>query len=81
MESAVANKDYETYLENVHALKGSAGSIGAQKLFLQCKQTLLQSSSTPRLVESLKNINMLFTQTEEALSQYMETGSQRITAL
>jgi len=72
MESAVAEKDYESYLENIHALKGSAGSMGAQRLFLHCKQTLLQESCTQNFIENLKAVNLLFKQTEETLSEYTE---------
>ena len=73
MESAVAAKDYETYLENIHAMKGSAGSMGAQKLFVHCKQTLLQEPRTQNLIENLKIVNSLLKQTEEALSEYTES--------
>ncbi len=75
MESAVATKDYETYLENIHALKGSAGSMGAKKLFVHCKQTLLQDSSTQNFIENLKIVNLLLKQTEDALSGYTETDT------
>jgi two-component system sensor histidine kinase RpfC len=74
MESAVASKDNEAYLENVHALKGSAGSIGAHKLFLECKETLSQGSNRKNYVDSLKTICLLFTQTEDALSHFMQNS-------
>jgi two-component system, sensor histidine kinase RpfC len=73
MESAVAAKDYETYLENIHALKGSAGSMGAKKLFVRCKQTLLQDSNTHNFIEDLRRVNLLLKQTEDALSAYTQT--------
>jgi HPt (histidine-containing phosphotransfer) domain-containing protein len=73
MESAVAAKDYETYLENIHALKGSAGSMGAQRLFVHCKQTLLQDPRTQNLIENLKIVNSLIKQTEAALFEYTES--------
>jgi HPt (histidine-containing phosphotransfer) domain-containing protein len=78
MESAVAAKNYDKYLENIHALKGSAGSIGAQKIFLHCKQTLLQEPRTQNFIENLKNINSLFELTEDALSRYTETNTHSL---
>jgi two-component system sensor histidine kinase RpfC len=74
MESAVAVKNYDSYLENIHALKGSAGSMGAQRLFTHCKHTLQHESSTQNLIENLKEVNLLFKQTAEALSRYTETN-------
>ena len=78
MESAVAAKNYDKYLENIHALKGSAGSIGAQKIFLHCKQTLLQEPSAQNFIENLKNINSLFELTEDALSRYTEINTHSL---
>jgi two-component system sensor histidine kinase RpfC len=74
MESAVARKDYKTYLENIHALKGSAGSIGARRLFTYCRQTLLQESSMRNYIENLKRVKLLFQQTDDALSRHIEYG-------
>ena len=73
MGSAIAAKDYESYLENIHALKGSAGSIGAHKLFIHCKLTLLQESSSLNFIDNLRSVNLLFKQTERALSKYIMT--------
>ncbi|MGD8630293.1 MAG: Hpt domain-containing protein, partial [Gammaproteobacteria bacterium] len=75
MESAVARKDYESYLESIHALKGSAGSIGAQKLFSFSRQTLLQETSMRNFIDNLKMVKILFQQTEDALSRYTEDGT------
>jgi two-component system sensor histidine kinase RpfC len=76
MESAVAMKDYDSYMENIHALKGSAGSIGAYKLFAHCKHTLLQESSTQNCIDNLKSVNLLFKQTQDALSKYTQPRNE-----
>jgi HPt (histidine-containing phosphotransfer) domain-containing protein len=78
MECSVAVKDYAAYLENIHALKGSAGSMGAQKLFMHCKQTLLHDSSTHNYIENLKSVNLLFNQTEDALSRYINSENHSL---
>ena len=78
MESAVAAKNYDKYLENIHALKGSAGSIGAQKLFSFSRQTLLQETSMRNFIDNLKMVKILFQQTEDALSRYTETNTHSL---
>lgn len=38
IEQSVSHNDYDTFLDCVHALRGSAGSVGAIQLQQQCKQ-------------------------------------------
>ena len=78
MKSAVIAKDNAAYLENIHALKGSAGSIGAQKMFIHCKETLLHGNKLQNFIENLKNINLLFNQTVESLNEYTEAESSKL---
>jgi two-component system sensor histidine kinase RpfC len=36
IDAAVADRDFKAFADNVHALKGSAGNIGAVELFREC---------------------------------------------
>jgi two-component system sensor histidine kinase RpfC len=38
MRTALLNKDYTTFKELAHALKGSSGNLGAEKLFQVCRE-------------------------------------------
>ena len=61
-------EDVHSYYGNIHALKGSAGSIGAQRLFLFCRYTLLQGSTIRNFVDNIKSVKTIFQQTEDILS-------------
>ena len=71
MESAIANKNFTLYLEHIHALKGSAGSIGANKLFKLCQSTLMQPPGDISYISNLSKINQLFQATNDELSRYL----------
>jgi len=73
MESAIAKKNFTLYLEHIHALKGSAGSMGANKLFELCQSTLLLPPSDISYIANLKKINRLFQATSAELSRYIST--------
>jgi two-component system sensor histidine kinase RpfC len=71
MEPAIANNDFTLYLEHVHALKGSAGSIGANKLFELCQSTLLQLPAEINYISNLRRMHQLFQATNNELSRYL----------
>ena len=71
MESAIAHKNFTLYLEHIHALKGSAGSIGANKLFKLCQSTLIQPPGDISYISNLSKINQLFQATNDELSRYL----------
>jgi len=71
MESAIANKNITLYLENMHALKGSAGSVGAKKLFELCKSTLVQPIEEINYISNLRNINQLLHATKDDLESFL----------
>ena len=73
MESAIAKKNFTLYLEHIHALKGSAGSIGANKLFELCQSTLLQPPKDICYISNLRKTNQLFQATNNELSRYLST--------
>ncbi len=65
MEIAVAKRDYPLFRELVHALKGSSGSIGANKLYRLCNETRLIDDVDFTTI--LKEISLAFTETSDAL--------------
>ena len=75
MESAIANKNYTLYLEHVHALKGSAGSVGAKRLFEQCKSTPLEAPNDNGYISNLKETNQIFQATKDELINYLSISS------
>jgi len=76
MEYAISEKQYESYREHVHALKGSSGSIGAMKLHSYCKDEQQSYSNDSEYIASLKSISTIFSETKLSLLNYVE-GSIR----
>ena len=75
METAIANKNFTLYLEHVHALKGSAGSVGAKRLFEQCKSTLLQAPDDSGYISNLMETNQLLQTTKNELIHCLSTST------
>jgi two-component system sensor histidine kinase RpfC len=72
MADSVRDADYKGFREQVHALKGSAGSLGAEELFRRCREV---SQVTPRELpvkadELLEEIDRAFTATRYALGHF-----------
>ena len=65
METAVARKDYSRFKELTHALKGSSGSIGANRLYRLCNETRLNKDID--FTSITKEISLTFTETSDAL--------------
>jgi two-component system sensor histidine kinase RpfC len=74
MEKAIADKDITLYLEHIHALKGSSGSLGATKLFEHCKLTLLQPPSEINYISNLRTTSQLAQITKDELYNYLATS-------
>jgi two-component system sensor histidine kinase RpfC len=74
MEQAVSEKRYMSYREDIHALKGSSGSIGAMKLHLHCKDEQEAYNSDTEYVASLKTISAVFSETKQELFQYLDSN-------
>ena len=73
MRESVRDADYKGFREQVHALKGSAGSLGADELFEKCREV---SQVTPRELpvkaeKLLQQVEEAFTATREALGEYV----------
>lgn len=71
MESAIASRNFTVYLEHMHALKGSAGSVGAKKLFEQCRFTLQQPNSDINYIQNLRKTSQLFDVTKNELDSFL----------
>jgi two-component system sensor histidine kinase RpfC len=71
MEQNIAEKQYDEYRENVHALKGSSGSIGAIQLHSCCKDEHKSYKSDSDYIDSLRKISALFAETKLALIDYL----------
>ena len=75
MRITVADADYKGFREKVHALKGSAGSLGADILYKRCREV---SQVAPRELPAeaerlLQSIQRAFTGTRDALRDYVAT--------
>ncbi len=77
MEHNVSEKLYAPYRENVHALKGSSGSIGAMKLHSCCKDEQKSYNNDSEYVTSLRSISATFLETKQALLKYLEDIEDR----
>ena len=71
MEKALSCNNHESVLEYAHALKGSAGSIGAQKIHDYCKTLLLPKTRSSDYIPILKNIISTFADTRFKLDSYI----------
>jgi len=71
MEKALSCNNHESFLEYAHALKGSAGSIGAQKIHDYCKTLLLPKTRSSNYIPILKKIISTFADTRNRLDSYI----------
>lgn len=70
MESSIVDKNYASYLDHVHALKGSAGSIGLEVLHNHCTDTLHSKANSIDYIADLKEIHTLFNQAKFELHKH-----------
>jgi len=77
MEQAIAAKSYDEYLDHVHALKGSTGSIGAFELHMLCNKTMADSSNAASYISSLREINTCFSNTKDSLMNHLGSRKKR----
>jgi two-component system sensor histidine kinase RpfC len=75
MEKALSENNIESYLEHAHALKGSAGSIGALEIYNLCREALANETTRPRYLSILQRIIKAFNKTEELLLDYISEDS------
>jgi len=72
MEAAVAVNDHNAYMEYIHALKGSSGSLGAHSLYLHCRETLLNNLEPGEYIRNLQTTRSLFHESLHALDLYIQ---------
>lgn len=70
MQIAITNKDISEFYELAHALKGSAGSVGASQLHKICTLDNENIYSHTELINTYKSIKAIFNDTKSTLSAY-----------
>ena len=73
METAVSNNDYKAYKECLHALKGCAGSVGAEQLYNACKESMYKDDEPAIYINNLKNLNRINKETMKDLLGYIKS--------
>ena len=73
METAISKRDYKTYKECLHALKGCAGSVGAEQLYNACKEFMYRDDDLFSYIQDLKNLNKISKDTLIDLSNYLNS--------
>lgn len=76
MEAALGKREYGTFKELAHALKGSSGNVGAEALFHTCRK--ISHSSQTDLHDSaeslMEHVKSGFGATRQALTQSLEAA-------
>ncbi|MCG6898755.1 MAG: response regulator [Gammaproteobacteria bacterium] len=72
MEKSLSENNFQSFLEHAHALKGSAGSIGALKIQNLCKIALDHKTNEHSYLEILQKIYRDFRRTEESLLVHIQ---------
>jgi len=76
MEHAIARKDSGEFRDLVHALKGSAGNIGARALYEVAVHTMQGEDS--RAVENLQNLHRCYRDTVPAFREYLKEQARSL---
>ncbi len=71
MEKALARNNHVEFLDHAHALKGSAGSIGACKIHDYCKTLLLNETDCSEYIPILRELISAFKDTRIKLDAYI----------
>ena len=71
MQQSLSKKDYSQFTELMHALKGSAGSIGAMKLHTLCTEHHGKQRTDIEHITLLKEIIEALSQTTDACHAYI----------
>ena len=75
MERSVANRDFTEFRRLLHAMKGSAASMGAERLASLCTETNSRSDTEMRLQSTLlmESVQREFTVVRTALERFIES--------
>ena len=77
MENAIASKKHEKYMDHIHALKGSSGSIGASTLHILCSNIMASDTNVINDINSLKDIHECFHITKKYLLGYLHSNEHK----
>jgi two-component system sensor histidine kinase RpfC len=77
MEQSIANNNIVEFLDHAHALKGSAGSIGAQHLHHICHEILSDETNSPNFIRYLQNLNTTYKETKSELFTHVIKDSSK----
>ena len=77
MEQAISSRNYKSFLEHAHALKGSSGSIGAQKIYILCEEILSQDTAKDNYIKKLQDLYKTYSETKTLLNNY--TSNKQLT--
>jgi two-component system sensor histidine kinase RpfC len=73
MEFALSRRDYSSYNEHLHALKGCAGSVGAEQLYIACKVPIYNEDDPLSNINKLKELNRIHKKTLNELLGYINS--------
>ena len=71
MEIALSSNNYRLFLEYAHAIKGSAGSIGAQRIHDYCKILLLPETDSSIYISTLQKLVPALEDAKKKLDNYL----------
>lgn len=71
MEASIARRNSVEYLEKVHALKGSAGSIGLEEVHDFCKNTLTRKPDGIDYISNFRTLTMLINKAKLGLNKQL----------
>jgi HPt (histidine-containing phosphotransfer) domain-containing protein len=71
MEIALSSNNQRLFLEYAHAIKGSAGSIGAQRIHDYCKILLLPETDSSIYISTLQKLVPALEDTKKKLDNYI----------
>lgn len=77
MQSSLAAKNFESFLAQAHALKGSSGSIGATGLYAISKKINDSCTETSDNINNLKEAYSVYRETMLQLMEYVQTPEER----
>jgi two-component system sensor histidine kinase RpfC len=77
MEQSITSNNINVFLDQAHALKGSAGSIGAQHLHDICQEILSDEMSTPNFIRYLQSLNTTYKETKSELLTHINKDSSK----
>jgi two-component system, sensor histidine kinase RpfC len=73
MEIALSKRNFYSFKEYLHALKGCSGSVGAEQLYIACKAPLYNDDDPLSYINKLKELNKIHKKTLNELHAYIKS--------